>query len=112
MMTTPRSMTSEDLEAHLADKLATIDERVEAVCADPAVADKLRLNGGLVPLAQLRETVKRHNATRTAWTSDEAAELVSFLGDLVHDVELIREMLAFPTYMGLPRVLREERLGE
>ena len=63
-------------------------------------------------MAQLRETIERHNATRTAWTTDEAAELVSFLGDLVHDVELIREMLAFPTYVGLPRVLREERLGE
>ena len=56
MMTTPRSMmTSEDLEAHLADKRATIAERVEEVYADPAVADRLRLNGGLVPLAQLRQ---------------------------------------------------------
>ncbi len=31
-------------------------------------------------MAQLRETIERHNATRTAWTTDEAAELVSFLG--------------------------------
>ena len=63
-------------------------------------------------LVELRGTVERHNATpRGRWTLDETAQLVAFLGDLQHDAELIRELLAFPEYKGLPRLLRDDRLG-
>ena len=110
-MVTPRSMTEQAVKEHLAAKLGTIDQRVRAVCEDPDVTD--RLSEPVVPLARLREVVERHNGSaRTAWSPDEAAQLVRFLGDLVHDVELVREMLAFPTHICFPRVLREERLGE
>ena len=110
-MTTPRSMTSEELEADLADKEAEIEERLREVCADPVVAEKMRGPVGL--LTEVREIVARHNAAPgTEWSPDEAAALLLFLGDLVHDVELVRELLALRGFVGFPRVLREERLGE
>ena len=107
-MTTP---TQEDLKAYLAEKLVTLDERVAAVCADPAVTD--RLSGPVLSLAQLRAIVESHNAgARTEWSPDELAQLIVFVGDLLHDVDLVREMIAFPQFRCFPRVLRDERLGE
>ena len=75
-MTTP---TQEDLKAYLAEKSVTIDERVAAVCADPAVTD--RLSGPVLSLAQLRAIVESHNAgARTEWSPDELAQLIVFVG--------------------------------
>ena len=64
----------------------------------------------LMGLKQLLEERNQEIASgsRNTWTDNERVQVQQFLGDLVHDVELVRELLERPTFVGMPRVLRDE----
>ena len=93
----------------LADRLQEIDDGVRRVCQDPDVV--AAMGQPLLTLVELRSLMDRRYGGGPAWSAAEQAQVVVFLGDLVHDVELVRELLAFPVFIGRPKVLREDRLG-
>ena len=101
--------TEEQAREVLEDRLQEVDDGVRRVCQDPDVV--AALGQPLLTLVELRTLVDRRYSGGRPWSAAEQAQVVRFLGDLVHDVELVRELLAFPVYIGRPKVLREERLG-
>ena len=107
---TPRTMTAEEIEADLADREVEIADRLADLSADPEVAARMR--EPVAPLTAVREMIARHNRDpRADWSPDEAATLLQLHGDLAHDLDLVRELVALRGYVGLPRLLRDERLG-
>ena len=102
------------LPAVLADFDTKIADALADLVADPTVAARMeaRMRVPVAPLTLtvVREVVERHNRNRgAAWLPDDAAVLLLWHGDLVHDMELVQRLLAVPNCVGTPKLLREDR---
>ena len=111
--TTPSTPSGDEFEAaaDLADREMEIADALDDLTADPAVAERMgaQLRGPVVPLAVVGEILAKHNRDRGAWSPDDAAILLLFHGDLVHDLDVLRRLLAMPDEVGILKLLRGGR---
>ena len=100
--------------ASLASKAAALEARMGELRErfGPHVA---QARAAVLTLPEVRDMIASHTKRRregggAEWTDAELVALLSLHQDLQHDAALLEELMAFPTFVGRLRVVREARL--